>query len=295
MAADNMSAEEREPPRLRRRWFVNLALLVVVLALVAFYFYHRTQEKAETGPALTTIAAAQVARVRIERPGLPAIALEKHGDAWRLAAPFRARANRHAVENVLRVAAARRARELGGAPRQYGLEPPQAVLRLDDEPIEIGALHPFQQQVYVRYRGAVHLVPATALAAVARAPAHFVDGQLIETDRRLVGLRLPGFTLTLKDGAWRRQPPAANLTSDQLGDFVAQWTNARALAVEPAGNRPALATIRLTRMRAGAGPETLMLEVLAHKPTFVLRRRDENLEYHFPEEIGKRMLEIGEK
>lgn len=208
-------------------------------------------------------------------------------------APVPARANRYAVENLLAVAGARTELKLDGSEsRQYGLETPQARLRLDDETIEFGALHPFRQQVYVRYRGAVHLIPAMALTAVARTPSHFIDGRLIEPDRRIVGLRLPGFTLALKDGSWQRQPPDKNLASDQLSNFVAQWTNARALAVEPAGNRAALATLQLTLMRAGVS-ETLALEVLAYKPTFTLRRRDERLEYHFPEEIGKRLLEIG--
>lgn len=294
MAVDIEPTEGREPPRMRRRWFANLALLVVVLALVAFYLYYREQEKTEAGPVLTAIATQQVTRVQIERPGQATIMLEKHGDEWRLTAPLPARANRFTVENLLAVAGARSELKLdGGEPRQYGLETPQARLRLNDDVIEFGALHPFKQQVYVRYQGTVHLIPALALTAVARAPGHFIDGRLLEPDRRLVGLRLPGFTLALKDGSWQRQPPDKNLASDQLSDFVAQWTNARALAVEPAGNRPALATIQLTLIRAGAAPETLALDVLAYKPTFTLRRRDEKLEYHFPQEIGKRLLEIG--
>ncbi len=295
MAAGTAPTEEREPPRMRRRWFVNLALLVAVLVLVAFYFYHREREKTDTGPTLTAIAAPQVTRVRIERPGQAAIVFEKHGENWRMTAPLPARANRFTVENLLAVAGARTELRLDGADaRQYKLDAPQARLRLNDETIEFGALHPFRQQVYVRYRDAVHLIPAIALTAVARAPGHFIDGRLLEPDRRLVGLRLPGFTLTLKDGSWQRQPPDKNLTSDQLGNFVAQWANARALTVEPAGNRPALATVQLALARADT-TEPLALDVLAYKPTFTLRRRDEKLEYHFPEEIGKRMLEIGEK
>ncbi len=293
MAAETVPTGEREPPRMRRRWFVNLVLLVVVLALVAFYFYQREQERTDAGPALTTLVTQQVTRAQIERPGQPAIVLEKHGADWRLTAPLAARANRFAIGNLLAVAGARSELKLdGNEPRQYGLDTPQARLRLDDEVIEFGALHPFKSQVYVRHRGAVHLIPAAALSAVARAPGHFIDGRLIEPERRLVGLRLPGFTLTLKDGFWQRQPPDKNITSDQLSDFVAQWANARALAVEPAGNRPALATVQLTLAR-GEASETLALDVLAYKPTFTLRRRDEKLEYHFPQEIGKRLLDTG--
>ena len=283
-----------EPPHLRRRWLVNLALLAVVVTLAAFTVYYRQQEKTELGPPLAVLATENVGRIRIERPGQPAIVLEKHTENWRLASPVAARANRFNVENLLRVASARSELKLdGGDPAQYGLVTPQAKLEVGDEIFEFGALHPFRHQVYVRHRGVVHLVGAQALSAVLRAPSHFIDGRLIEPSRRLVGLRLPGFALELKDGTWQRLPPNKKLASDRLNDFVAQWTNAHALAVEPATTRPTLASIHLTLAYQDTKRESLTLDVLAYKPTFVLRRRDEKLEYHFPEEIGKRLLDIG--
>lgn len=283
-----------EAPRLRRRWLVNLALLAIVVTLAVFTVYYRQQEKTELGPPLAALATENVGRVRIERPGQPAIVLEKETENWRLTSPMAARANRFNVENLLRVASARSELKLdGGDPAQYGLVTPQAKLEVGDETFEFGALHPFRHQVYVRHRGVVHLVGAQALSAVLRAPSHFIDGRLIEPNRRLVGLRLPGFALELKDGAWQRLPPNKKLASDRLNDFVAQWTNAHALAVEAAGQRPALASIRLTLAYQDTKRESLALDVLAYKPTFVLRRRDEKLEYHFPEEIGKRLLDIG--
>jgi len=42
----------------------------------------------------------------------------------------------------------------------------------------------------------------------------------------------------------------------------------------------------------GDKTEKLVLGVLAYKPDFVLYRRDENLEYHFTEDTGKRLLTI---
>src|SRR3989344_1908848 len=303
------SSDEPEAPRLRRRWLVNLTLLAVVVTLAAFTVYQRQQEKTESGPSLTTLTTENVGRIRIERPGQPVIVLEKHAGNWRLASPVAARANRFNVENLLRVASARSEMKLdGGDPAQYGLVTPQAILRLGDdsrdgggraasgtaadEVFEFGTLHPFRSQVYVRHRGIVHLVSAQALHAVLRATNHFIDARLLEPERRLVGLRLPGLTLDLKDGRWQHQPPTKDLASDRVNDFVARWTNAHALAAEPAGTRPALASVRLMLTR-DSGPETLTLEIVSYKPTFVLRRRDEKLEYHFPEEIGKRLLDIG--
>lgn len=316
-------APQPEASRLRRRWLVNLALLAIVATLATFTVYQRQQEKTESGLPLATLTTENVSRLRIERPGQPVIVLEKHAENWRLLSPVAARANRFNVENLLHVGAARSELKFdGGDPAQYGLVTPQAKLEVGAETFEFGTLHPFHSQVYVRHRGVVHLVSAQALHAVLRAPNHFIDARLLEPDRRLVGLRLPGFALDLKDGRWQHQPPTKDLASDRVNDFVARWTNAHALSVEPAGARPVLASVRLMLTRDSkpqhtdvlpavprdakprdrdvpvavprdAKPETLTLEIVSYKPTFVLRRRDEKLEYHFPEEIGKRLLDIG--
>ncbi|HLD13469.1 MAG TPA: DUF4340 domain-containing protein [Burkholderiales bacterium] len=276
-----------------RRWLVNLGLLAIVATLATFTVYQRQQGKTESGLPLATLTTEDVGRIRIERHGQSAIVLEKHAENWRLVSPVAARANRFNVENLLRVGAARSELKLdGGDPAAYGLVTPQAKLEVGAELFEFGTLHPFHSQVYVRHRGVVHLVSAQALHAVLRATNHFIDARLLEPERRLVGLRLPGLTLDLKDGRWQHQPPTKDLASDRVNDFVARWTNAHALAAEPAGTRPALASVRLMLTR-DSGPETLTLEIVSYKPTFVLRRRDEKLEYHFPEEIGKRLLDIG--
>jgi hypothetical protein len=102
---------------------------------------------------------------------------------------------------------------------------------------------------------------------------------------------VPGFTLTLHDGSWRRQPEDAALSGDKLNNFVAEWQHAAALSVAPAGNQPALARITLVTGE-GAAAATIALEVVTRDPEFVLRRRDENLEYHFPADTGQRLLAI---
>lgn len=282
---------------MKSRWLLNLALLVAVVALGALYVYHRDEQKTRGGPPLTAIAPDSITRLRLERPGRPDIALQRKDGAWRMTEPLAARASRFNAETLLRVAGARSELALAAAAdglAQYGLAAPQVRLRLDDEVIAFGSLHPFRHQVYVLYRNEVHLIPGQALGAVNRGYSHFLDGRLLEEDARLTALNLPGFTLRLEDGAWRRQPPDRTLGADRLSEFVAQWSNAYALSVERYGGRPALAAIRLTVARGEQKPKTLALGILQYKPEFVLWRQDEGLQYHFPEETGKKLLRLRE-
>jgi hypothetical protein len=173
----------------------------------------------------------------------------------------------------------------------FGLAPPQGVVRFDQDEIELGSLHPMRDQVYVRYRNEVHLVAAHNQAAAGYSYSQFLDSRLFEETSKPVSFKLPGFALVLEDGQWRRRPEIKELPSDRINDFVREWQHASALNVERASNRPVLSTIEIGFERDGKS-EKLTLGVISREPELVLRRGDEGLDYHFPEDTGKRLLTL---
>lgn len=288
------SAPLATPPGLRRRWLLNAALLVLI-GLLAWLAIHRAgQENGAAGPPLTALAADAVMQIRIERPGHPAITLEKTGNEWRLTAPVQARANPFNVENLLRILTAPGATRFPAVaqdPAKFGLDQPQSRVRFGDEEIVFGALHPLNNRIYVRHGSEIALIPAHYLSGALYPYNNFIDSRLFEEDRRITAIRLPDFTLTQKDGVWHRQPVQAGLTSDRINDFAAEWQNARALGIEKYSGKEILDRIEITSLRDDK-TEKLTLGILAYKPDFVLFRKDEHLEYHFTEDTGKRLLNI---
>ncbi|MFQ5545601.1 MAG: hypothetical protein ACE5FE_06465, partial [Acidiferrobacterales bacterium] len=79
-------------------------------------------------------------------------------------------------------------------------------------------------------------------------------------------------------------------------DFVEQWQNVRALTVARYTGRPVVDRVRVSfATDEGVTNQTrdqLELGILSYKPDFVLYREDENLEYRFTEDTGKRLLDI---
>lgn len=279
---------------LKRRWLLNAGLLGLIAALAWIVAHRMGQEKDIPGPPLTGLSAAAVAHVRIERPGQPAIAIEKTGNEWKLTAPLPARANRLNVENLLRVLTAPVETRIPAAAAelaQYGLEKPSARVWLENEEIAFGALHPLKNQIYVLRNNAVALIPGHHLSSATVPYTNFIDSRLFEEDRKLTSLRLPGFMLSLKDGVWRRQPVDKKLSSDRINDFASEWQNARALSVDKYSGKESIGRIDVTSVRNGKN-EKLPLGILAYKPDFILHRQDENLEYHFTEETGKHLLNL---
>jgi hypothetical protein len=205
-----------------------------------------------------------------------------------------ARANRLNVENLLHVLSApaeTRFPAVTAELPQYGLEKPSARVWLENEEIAFGTLHPLKNQIFVLHNNEVALIPGYHLSAATYPYTNFIDSRLFEEDRKLTSLKLPGFMLSLKNGVWQRQPMDKKLTSDRINDFASEWQNARALSVDKYSGKESIGRIDVIFMRDGKN-EKLPLGILAYKPDFILHRQDENLEYHFTEETGKRLLNL---
>jgi hypothetical protein len=280
---------------MKNRWLLNLALVLLIAGLALVVWYKPGREQAAR-PPLTGLAPDTIREIRVERREREAVVLARTDGAWRLAAPVKARANRHNVDGLLRLLAAPSEARLAADSdlKPFGLDPPQSTVHFDNEVIALGHLHPLRNQVYARYQGTVHLIPAHHQAAAGYPYSQFLDSRLLDDGDKPVAFRLPGFALTLKDGSWRREPALAALSSDRVNDFVREWQHASALNVERAARTAPLASVEITVERQGQ-PVKLVLGVIARKPEFVLRRHDEGLEYHFPEESGQRLLNLGEK
>lgn len=282
------------PAGLRQRWLLNAGLLVLI-GLLAWLALHRAgQEKDVAGPPLTTLAVDTISQLRIEQPDHAAIALEKTGARWALTAPVRARANPFNIETLMRILAApgeTRFPAGGQDLARFGLDRPRSRVHYGAAEIAFGSLHPLNDRIYVLHNNEIVLIPAHYLASALYPYTNFIDSRLFEEQRKITVIKLPDFTLTQQDGAWRKQPPDEKLTSDRLNEFAAEWQNARALGVEKYSGREILDRIEISSVR-DAKTEKLVLGILAYKPDFVLYRRDENLEYHFTEDTGKRLLII---
>lgn len=281
--------------RIRKRWWVNLALIALLGGLVLFAVYQPGKKPPESPPKLTTLAADAVTRVRIERSGQEAIVLEKTATGWRLKQPIAARANGFNVESLLRVTGAEVNATIPDGQRalgQYGLDPPRARVWLNEEEIAFGDLHPLKNQVYVRYRSQVYLIPGHLFGPAGYDFRRYLATRLLEESRKPVRFRLPGFALVLKDGSWQRDPADKNLTGDRINDFVREWQHASALDVDRYSGQPVLARIDIDFAGEADKAQTLSLGILSYKPELVLYRQDEGLEYRFPEETGKRLLTL---
>ncbi len=278
-----------------RRWWLNLALLVIVAALVTFAWYRSSRPPTEARPSLTEINPDSIRRVQIERPRETPITLERSDGSWQLTAPLKARADTLAVESLLRLARApidATVTPAQGDLARYGLEQPSLTVRFDDVEIRFGQLHPLKDEHYVQRGTTVHLIASGYYRTSAAKYTNLIDSRLIEPGRKPIAFRLPGFTLTLTDGTWQRKPEIPALSSDRINAFVDDWRHARALQVEKYSGRKALDAVVVDVEETNGQRSALTIAVLERDSRLVLARPDEGLEYHFPRETARRLFNL---
>lgn len=280
---------------MKNRWLLNIGLTLLVGALVLLVLYKPGTSKNAEGTPLTALTVDAIQRIRLIRPKQPEILLEKSGEDWRLATPRSARANSFRVNELLRLATTRVGTRFPAVPAElgkYGLDQPLATLFLNDAEIRFGGTHPLDNQLYVLHDGQVQLIPASVFRAVSAPLTDFLSTSLIEDKAKPLAFRFPAFGLKQNEqGAWTRTPELKGLGSDQLNRFVDEWRYARALSTATYSGKPVKERVTLT-LADGNQQRVIEFGVLAYKPEFILYRKDENLEYSFPEETGTRLLQL---
>lgn len=288
-------APETSRGPIARRWWLNLALLLLVAALAVFAWYRSAHPPGDTRSPLTDVDPETVRRIEIQQPKQPTVVLERTESGWRMRAPLDARADGLAVDNVLRLARAPIETTVGpvdGNLARFGLESPSLVARLDNTTIRFGAMHPLKDDYYVEHDARVQLISSRYYAQTAAKYTNLIDTRLIEPGRKVVGFKFPHFALTLNGGTWQRQPELPSLSSDRINAFVDDWRHARALQVDKDAGRKPLEQVLLTFEDEPGRLTTLRLGVASRTGELVLVRPDEGLQYRFPEEVGRRLFTL---
>lgn len=278
---------------MRGRWLLNLGLIAVAAALGWLLARQPGLEPAPAQHPLTSRDPATVQHISIRRTGAPAIELARDAAGkWRLTAPLKARAEPLRTDGLARLVAARTGAGFAAQPAelaQYGLQSPTLTLDIGGTVIALGAEHPLGRERYALVDGTVHLLGLADLRFVPVSASDLIDPQLFAAGERPVALALPGFRLTQGEKAWSLEPAGTQPSQDRLVSFVDEWIHARALSVQPHAGQEPEASIEV-ELEANGKRISRTIGILSRAPELVLLRADEGLEYHFPAQLGARLL-----
>lgn len=271
---------------MRRSIWLNATLLAAVIVLGAYVYFKPGRDTAAAYP-LSTLKPNEITTVRVERPGVAALQLEKRQDGWRVTSPFAARADALRVQQLLAIAEARSAHQLPATDlARFELDQPVARVTLAEQTFSFGMVNAVTREQYVLTDDTVYPVHPRYGAALPARAADAASRQVFAADEAPVRLELRDFTVEQRAGRWMVTPGPAGMSQDDLIRWVDEWHLASALRVEQQGKARPLSEIRV-RLKGGGG---FTISVLARQPELVLARSDEKVQYHLRAEAAKRLL-----
>ena len=218
-----------------RHHTLNLVLLAVVITLAWLALSPDPEPPAPTLP-VTSLARGAIDGIHIKAAGRSEVALVRNGDVWWLRTPVDAPADGFRVSALLSLAEARSDagfRAAGNDLTQYGLEPPHATVRFNQETLLIGGTDPVANKRYVLVpaQGQVHLLDDSWFSQIFGEPAAWVDPRPLMGAQQITAILLPAAAWRLTQGRWQRAPPDPTLSADTGPALADAWRCARALAV----------------------------------------------------------------
>jgi hypothetical protein len=269
------------------RSILNLVLLLLVAGLGLVVYYQPGVEQPHSY-ALSKAAPGSIVHIKIEKPGQPALDLRKENGRWFLVQPFRARADELKISRLLEILGARSEQRF--EPTQlsrFELDKPLLTLTIGKETFRFGTLNPLTQAQYVASADAVLLLPTRYFSEALASPADFSSKRLFADDEIPEGFSFPHSNLQLQEGRWQVSPANPELSADKLNQWAEEWRYASALVSQPYAGLPSQEAITITLK----GGKKLPLQILQRSPEFILLRGDEDMQYHFPQASGERLLQ----
>jgi hypothetical protein len=278
---------------MKSKVLVNLVLVLLLTGLVLYAFI-RPKEQPDPGIRLTQLKRDEITRISVERRGSPTIQLQKRDGGWRISAPLQTRADPIQVDRLTDIATATAKHKLPpGDPGSYELDPPQVKLTLNDQSFAFGRINDVTYEQYVATAGAVYLVAPFYGYGIPTEVAKLASRKLLDDAEVPVAFDFGRYRIAKDDrGTWAIEGayPAQQgkpLSQDDFNRWADEWRFTSSLGAEP--RRSARAKDHLV-MQFKDGKKVPM-EIVQKRPEFLLVRSDENMQYRFGIEVGRRLLD----
>lgn len=278
---------------MKSKILVNLVLVLLLTGLVLYAFY-RPKEKSDPGIRLTQLKRDDIIRITVERRGSPTIQLQKRDGGWRISAPLQTRADPVQVDRLTDIATATAKHKLPpGDPGRYQLDPPQVKLTLNDQAFAFGRINDVTYEQYVATAGAVYLVAPFYGYGIPTEVTKLASRKLLDDAEVPVAFDFGRYRIAKDDrGTWTIEGayPAQQgkpLSQDDFNRWADEWRFTSSLGAEP--RRSARGKDRLAvQFKDG---KKVTMEIAQKQPEFLLVRSDENMQYRFGAEVGRRLLD----
>ena len=278
---------------MKSKVLVNLVLVLLLTGLVLYAFF-RPKEQSDPGIKLTQLKRDDITRITVERRGSPTIQLQKRDGGWRISAPLQTRADPSQVDRLTDIATATARHKLPPSdPGRYELDPPQVRLTLNDQAFAFGRINDVTYEQYVATAGTVYLVAPFYGYGIPTEVTKLASRKLLDDAEVPVAFDFGRYRIVRDDrGTWTIE--GANpvqqgkpLSQDDFNRWADEWRFTSGLGAEPRLSTRGKDRL-VVQFKDG---KRVPMEIVQKLPEFLLVRSDENMQYRFGAEVGRRLLD----
>jgi len=289
---------------MQQRWWLNFALLLLILILGGIVYYTLEKEKNAQTPPLTELTAEVVTKISIERASAEAIQLFKDDDnIWHLTVPFSLPANQFRVEQLLEILTHSDHQLLEGDNinlAKLKLDPPLVTLRFNQLAVAFGDRTPMNDgKRYLLMKQKVYLLPDTFFYSLNEEATQFVSRSPLGDSPKITELQLPDYHLMQVENQWQLASSKHSNTeidsrAEALEKLATKWQEIQAFNVEKyQANADTDADTEKTIVIQLQGQlQPIRFLLLTTTPDFILARPDQGIQYQLPNREVDQLLHL---
>lgn len=167
--------------------FLNIALLIFILILVAVVVYEPGKEVAITPPMLTNIESKDVYHIKINRHSAAAdekvVEFKRTTNGWVMLKPYSVDANSFRIDSILKILSATSfsQNDLSNLDlKTFGLSNPTTTITINNNlPLVFGHNKSLKNHRYIQVASTLHMVADTFLYQLAAKTESYINHKLI--------------------------------------------------------------------------------------------------------------------
>tara|TARA_B110000971_G_scaffold216580_1_gene251836 strand:- start:388 stop:1284 length:897 start_codon:yes stop_codon:yes gene_type:complete len=288
---------------MKGRWIVNTLMFILLLggAIFAFTLNDKAPEKS-TRYEISNLKLSDFNEININFPGRAKTSFKLSKNGWKMTSPYQTRADEFYVYRILSLLAAKSSEKLSADDLgKYGLDQPRLKITFSsptlNEEFLFGNYNPITEDQYLFYSGNIFIISGGYSETASYEPLELIDKRPIaayeeieEFDfSRLEQWQEVGLKLGVKNNTWSVSGKDLIITQEGIRDwFELAWDSVPSKSLEFYKLDPRIGHKSFDILLKGNKKITFYR--IQESPELLLLRKDENLLYHFPGDLGFTML-----
>jgi len=277
---------------MKSRLLLNL-LLIGVLALLGAYLFLNQDAESVKSEQLVGLDKNKIDRITIVKNNSFSMDFSRNATTWTITKPFRARANSEVIKLVLDLAEAPIINEIKKPSRNYGFNPSQYTVTLDQETIKFGNINEVTNEQYVQVNDRIFLTKTHHGYNLPYDPIKVVDRKLLGAEEVPVAFKTKTWRAERGvNGLWSMISETENLPgipSSKIKIWAMGWPYTAATETTIA-NQPSDFKYDNIEVSFENGRQ-VTVSVKRTEKGYLLIRSDEDIVYKVGHDAGLRLID----